>query len=62
MQRLYLALEPGYQFVVDDLVSLAIWQDKSKSLGLCLVRATTGLKYWFTDYRFSVGLLGAVDA
>lgn len=36
IQRLYLALEPGYQFVVDNFVSLALWEDKNWSLGLCL--------------------------
>ncbi|KAF9654351.1 hypothetical protein BDM02DRAFT_138295 [Thelephora ganbajun] len=36
MQRLYLALEPGYQFFVDNLISLALWEDKNRSLRFCL--------------------------
>jgi GRAM domain-containing protein 4 len=51
VQRLYLALEPGYQFVVDHLVSLALWEDKSISLGLCLVGLTTSLKRQLADGR-----------
>lgn len=49
MQRLYLALEPGYQFVVDDLVSLALWEDKSRSFMLCLVGVVTRPKCQFAD-------------
>lgn len=37
IQRLYLALEPGYQFIVDELLLLAIWENRSRSLGFCLV-------------------------
>lgn len=61
MQRLYLALEPGYQFVVNDLVSLALWEDKSRSLGFCLVSATTDLQRLLADDHFTLGLLGVVD-
>lgn len=48
VQRLYLALEPGYQFVVDGLVSLALWEDKSRSLVFCLV-SVAGLKHRLAD-------------
>jgi hypothetical protein len=37
IQRLYLALEPGCQFIVDELLQLAIWENRSRSLGFCLV-------------------------
>jgi len=37
-------LEPGYQFIVDKLISLALWEDKNRSLRFCLVCTITGLK------------------
>ena len=59
MQRLCLALEPGFQFIVENLVTLALWEDKNWSLVLCLVRAIVSRNINVL-ISIPVGLLGAV--
>lgn len=55
-----MALEPGYQFVVDNLVSLAVWEDKSRSLVFCLVRVVASLNLSTLTTNSRSGLLGVM--